>query len=104
VFVSLCYMVIRRVLQLLALRFRSNAYKELEIVVLRHEVAILRRRTRRPAITAVVRLFLAIVNRLLPRARRRPLSSRQRRASMASALGGEALDVPVSHWSPADAP
>jgi hypothetical protein len=43
--------VLRRVLLLAALRFRSNDLKELEIVVLRHELAILRRRTRRPAMT-----------------------------------------------------
>ena len=32
-------------LELVAPLFRSNAFKELEIVVLRHELAILRRRT-----------------------------------------------------------
>jgi hypothetical protein len=34
-FVSLVYLVVRRVLQLAALRFRSSEFKELEIVVLR---------------------------------------------------------------------
>ena len=68
-FVSLCYLVLRRVLQLVALRVRSHEWKELEIVVLRHELAILRRQTRRPAMTAVDRLFLAAASRLLPRAR-----------------------------------
>jgi hypothetical protein len=42
VLVSFCYLVLRRVLQLAALRVRSNDFKELEIVVLRHELAILR--------------------------------------------------------------
>src|SRR6266849_8395661 len=69
VFLSLCYLALRRVLQLAALRFRSNDLKELEIVVLRHELAILRRRTRRPAMTWTDRLFLAAAGRLLPRAR-----------------------------------
>ena len=50
-------MVLRRVLQLSALRFRSNDLKELEIVALRHELAILQR-TRRPAMTWTDRLFL----------------------------------------------
>jgi hypothetical protein len=45
VFFSLSYVVLRWVLQLAALRGRSNDFKELEIVVLRHELAILRRRT-----------------------------------------------------------
>jgi hypothetical protein len=47
-FWSLCYVVLRRVLQLAALRLRSNEFKELEIVVLRHELAVLRRQTTRP--------------------------------------------------------
>jgi hypothetical protein len=50
-FLSFCYVVLRWVLQLAALRVRSNDFKELEIVVLRHELAVLRRRTRRPAMT-----------------------------------------------------
>ena len=68
-FLSLCYVVLRRVLQLAVLRFRSNDLKELEIVVLRHELAILRRRTRRPAMTWTNRLFLAAASRVLPRTR-----------------------------------
>jgi putative transposase len=66
---SLCYVVLRRVLQLAVLRFRSNDLKELEIVVLRHELAILRRRTRRAAMTWTDRLFLTAASRVLPRAR-----------------------------------
>jgi hypothetical protein len=69
VFFSLCYVVLRWVLQLAALRGRSNDCKELEIVVLRHELTILRRRTRRPLMTWTDRLFLAAASRLLPRAR-----------------------------------
>jgi hypothetical protein len=38
--VSLVYLVVRRVLQLAALRFRSSEFKELEIVVLRHELRV----------------------------------------------------------------
>jgi hypothetical protein len=69
VFFSLCYVLLRRVLQLAPLRFRSNEFKELEIVVLRHELAVLRRRTRCPVMTRTDRLFLAAASRLLPRAR-----------------------------------
>jgi len=67
--VSLCYVLIRWLLQFIALRGRSKEFKELEIVVLRHEFAILRRKTRRPAKTTVDRVFLAAASRLLPRAR-----------------------------------
>jgi hypothetical protein len=56
------------VLQLAALRVRSNEFKDLEIVVLRHELAILRRRVRRPAFTWTDRIFLAAASQLLPRA------------------------------------
>jgi hypothetical protein len=37
-FWSLCYLAFQRLLQLTSLRFRSGQFKELEIVVLRHEV------------------------------------------------------------------
>jgi putative transposase len=57
------------VLQLTALRCRSNDFKELEIIVLRHELDILRRQTRRATVTTVDRLFLAAASRLLPKDR-----------------------------------
>ena len=66
-FWSFCYVVLRRVLQLAALRFRSNEFKELEIVVLRHELAVLRRQAGRPELTSADRVFLAAASRLLPR-------------------------------------
>ncbi len=40
---SFAYMALRRVLGLLALRGRSQRAKDLEIIVLRHELQILRR-------------------------------------------------------------
>jgi hypothetical protein len=54
--------------ELALLRCRSDDRKELEIIVLRHELAILRRRTNRPAMTTIDRLFLAAASQLLPRA------------------------------------
>ena len=64
---------VRRLLQLAALRLRSNDFKELEIVVLRHELAILRRQRKRPTLTTVDRLFLAAASRSLSRERWRSL-------------------------------
>ena len=64
---SFCYLVLRCVLQLAMLRPRSQDFKELEIVVLRHELAVLRRQAGRPRITKVDRVFLAAASRLLPR-------------------------------------
>jgi transposase InsO family protein len=63
-----CYRLLRWVLELLVLHARSKEFKELEIIVLRHEVALLRRTTRRAAITVVDRLFLTAASRLLSRA------------------------------------
>ena len=67
--VSFCYVVLHRLLQLASLRIRSNDFKELEIVVLLHELAILRRQRRRPALTIVDRLFLAAASQFLSRDR-----------------------------------
>src|SRR6266498_5077230 len=46
---------------------RSPRSKELEILVLRHELSILRRHARRPQLRAADRLFLAALSRALPR-------------------------------------
>jgi putative transposase len=68
VFVSLVYLVLRRGLQLAALRFRSGEFKELEIIVLRHELSVLRLQVGRAGLKPADRVFLAAASRLLPRA------------------------------------
>ena len=64
---SVLYVAFQRILQLVSLLFRSADSKELEIVVLRHELAILRRQVHRPALRPADRWFLAAASRLLPR-------------------------------------
>jgi len=63
---ALCYVAFQRLLQLVLLLFRSSEFKELEIVVLRHELAVLRRRARPPVFRPADRLFLTAASRLLP--------------------------------------
>ncbi len=66
---ALLYILTRRILELLTLRFRSGRSKDLEIVVLRHELAILRRQVARPDLSDADRVFLAAASRVLPRRR-----------------------------------
>ncbi|MGZ4315296.1 MAG: integrase core domain-containing protein [Gaiellaceae bacterium] len=68
-FLSFWYLAFRCMLQLVLLRPRSTEFKELEIVVLRHQLAVLRRQADRPQLTKTDRVFLAAASRLLPRSR-----------------------------------
>jgi putative transposase len=65
----LLYILTRRLLSLVVLAFRSDRSTDLEIVVLRHELAILRRQVARPELSDADRVFLAAASRLLPRRR-----------------------------------
>jgi putative transposase len=67
VVLSVLYVALQRILQFLLLRFRSTSSKDLEILVLRHQLAVLRRQVRRPAFRAADRVLLSAASRLLPR-------------------------------------
>jgi putative transposase len=63
----LLYLLFCQVLQWLALLARSSAAKDAELLVLRHEVAVLRRQVARPRVDWAERALLAGFARLLPR-------------------------------------
>jgi putative transposase len=65
--VSLVYILACRLFELVVLLARGERSKELEILVLRHELSILRRQVRRPQFAANDRLLLAALSRVLPR-------------------------------------
>jgi hypothetical protein len=66
---SLVYLVVRNLFALVWLLGRPRGSKELEILVLRHELAVLRRQSARPRLTRADRAFLAALSRSLPRSR-----------------------------------
>jgi hypothetical protein len=66
---SFAYWVVRRLFELLVLFGRSERAKELEILVLRHELQVLRRQVGRPRLRSADRVLLAALGQLLPRPR-----------------------------------
>jgi putative transposase len=62
----LAYLLLARVLSWLALLARSDAAKDVEILILRHQVAVLRRHNPRPRLTWLDRAVLSALSRLLP--------------------------------------
>ena len=63
---GLIYLMFIRTLSWLALLARSDAAKDVEILILRHEVAVLRRTNARPTLTSRDRAVLSALSRLLP--------------------------------------
>jgi putative transposase len=63
---GLVYLMLVRILSWLALLARSDAAKDVEILMLRHEIAVLRRNNSRPALTWPDRAVLSALSRLLP--------------------------------------
>jgi putative transposase len=69
--IRLVYLLLARVLSWLALLARFEAAEDVEILVLRHEVAVLRRHNPRPTLTWIDRAVLSALGRLLPAQLRR---------------------------------
>src|SRR6266487_2935659 len=64
----LIYLAVCRVISLLVLLTRDDAAKDLEILVLRHQLAVLHRQNQRPKLDPADRTLLAAISRVLPRA------------------------------------
>jgi putative transposase len=67
VLVSFVYLVACRLFALVLLLARSDGSKELELLVLRHELSILRRQARRSQLIGSDRVLLAALSRVVPR-------------------------------------
>ena len=68
-FSSLLYLLLRRLLGVLSSKESAAEQVRLENLVLRHEVAILRRQVKRPVYRMRDRALLSAVSRVLPRER-----------------------------------
>jgi hypothetical protein len=66
---AFAYHSVRHVLELVVLLARSDDAKEIELLALRHEVAMLRRQVKRQSFDPADRAILAALSRLLPRSR-----------------------------------
>ncbi len=68
--VALAYRLLVTVLSWFALLARSSSAKDVEILALRHEVAVLRRTNPRPRMSWTDRAVLAALTRIMPKALR----------------------------------
>jgi hypothetical protein len=66
VIVSPVYLLARRLVELLVLRARTDASKDVEVLVLRHELSVLRRQLTRPRPRPADRAVLAVLSAALP--------------------------------------
>ena len=67
---KLIYQMFAKLLSRMVLQIRSDTANEIEILVLRHQLAVLQRRTPRPGLNWSDRAVLAALARLLPTRRR----------------------------------
>ena len=83
--VSLVYLLLRQLLGMFTQLARDGGAKDVELLVLRHQVAVLRRQVRHPRLEPADRVVLAALARLLPPLAGRSSSSPRRRCCAGTA-------------------
>ena len=104
----LLYLILSRLLDPLALLGRASAAKDVELLVLRHEVAVLRRTNPKPRLDWADRALFAALIRRLPAVLRSHRSSPRPRSCGGtngwSPRSGPTRTSPVAHPSPRPSP
>lgn len=99
---SLLYLLLHQILQMLSQIARDGGAKDAEILVLRHQVAVLRRQVTRPVLEPADRMVLAALSRLLPRPRWvRVLRHPGHAVAVAPRTRRPTMDVPTCPAGPA---
>src|SRR5665213_1318939 len=88
---AIVYAVVGRLLSLLVVRGRGEASKDVELVLLRHEISVLRRQLPRPRLAPADRLIMAAFARHLPASLRKPVNV----AALAPRTPGPQMDLPA---------
>ena len=89
----LLYLIVDRFLSWLMLRGRATSSKDIELLVLRHEVAVLRRTNPKPCLDRADRaLFAALIRRLPAVLRRHRLVTPATVLAVAPPPGGQEVD------------